>query len=109
MTQQSTPLRPGDQLASTSCATRVVVVKAPAGDSVVLTCGGAPMVPAATAEKIAGDGGAPATLLGPEVHEMSFVAGGRNPASRNGRLLLRSPADVVTRHGIGRYALCPPE
>ena len=25
MTQQSTPLRPGDQLASTSCATRVVV------------------------------------------------------------------------------------
>ncbi len=63
MTQQSTPLRPGDQLASTSCATRVVVVKAPASD-VVVACGGAPMVPAATAAKIAGDGGSPATLLG---------------------------------------------
>lgn len=64
MTTQSTPLRPGDQLASTTCATRVVVVRAPGDTDVVIACGGAPMVPAATAEKITGDGGTPATVLG---------------------------------------------
>jgi hypothetical protein len=36
-------LRAGEQLASTVCATRVVVVRAPDGD-VELTCGGADMV-----------------------------------------------------------------
>lgn len=64
MTNPSTQLHPGDQLASTTSATRVVVVKAPAGSDVVIACGGAPMVPAATAEKISGDGGTPTTLLG---------------------------------------------
>ncbi|MBA4024538.1 MAG: hypothetical protein C0482_19475 [Gordonia sp.] len=64
MTSPSTPLRPGDQLASTTCATRVVVVKAPVEQDVVIACGGAPMVPAATAEKITGQGGTPTTLLG---------------------------------------------
>ncbi|PYE16363.1 hypothetical protein DFR67_108114 [Williamsia limnetica] len=64
MTNPSTPLRPGDQLASTTCATRVVVVKVPADNDVSIACGGAPMIPAATAEKIAGDGGTPTTLLG---------------------------------------------
>ncbi|MEU5880587.1 hypothetical protein [Spirillospora sp. NPDC047279] len=43
-----TQLRPGDQLASTVCTTRVVVVRAPAGSGAVLTCGEAPMVPAST-------------------------------------------------------------
>ena len=46
MTAAETALRPGDQLASTTCTTRVVVVRAPAGPRPVLTCGGAPMVPA---------------------------------------------------------------
>ncbi|GAB2824726.1 hypothetical protein GCM10022221_23410 [Actinocorallia aurea] len=41
--------RNGEQLASTVCATRVVVVRAPAGASGVLACGGSPMVPAASA------------------------------------------------------------
>ena len=63
MTTQNTQLRPGDQLASTTCATRVVVVRAPSDGSQVIACGGAPMVPAATAEKIAASG-APVTLLG---------------------------------------------
>ncbi|MQY31328.1 hypothetical protein [Nocardia aurantia] len=39
-------LRPGEQLASTVCTTRVVVVRAP-GAEVEISCGGAPMEPAA--------------------------------------------------------------
>ncbi|HEY5855273.1 MAG TPA: hypothetical protein VIW24_14760 [Aldersonia sp.] len=41
-----TALRPGAQLASTSCGTRVVVVRAPADHLPTITCGGTPMVPA---------------------------------------------------------------
>lgn len=43
----STPLRAGEQLASAECTVRVVVVRAPAAGDLVLTCGAAPMVPAA--------------------------------------------------------------
>ena len=39
-------LRPGEQLASTACTTRVIVVRAPAGGGPEIACGGAPMVPA---------------------------------------------------------------
>ena len=38
-------LRPGDQLASTVCTTRVAVIRAPADRLPVITCGGSPMVP----------------------------------------------------------------
>lgn len=41
-------LKPGTQLASTACATQVVVVKPPEGE-VEITCGGHAMVPAAEA------------------------------------------------------------
>lgn len=41
-----TALRPGDQLASTVCTARVVVVRAPAADQPEVSCGGRPMVPA---------------------------------------------------------------
>ena len=57
-------LRPGDQLAGTVCTTRVVVVRAPADHRPALTCGGAPMVPAATAPPGPATGAAPVTLLG---------------------------------------------
>jgi hypothetical protein len=43
----STPalgLRPGDQLASTVCTTRVVVIRVPAGEQLTIECGGSPMV-----------------------------------------------------------------
>jgi hypothetical protein len=40
-------LRPGVQLASTACSTRVVVVRAPADGSPEITCGNSPMVVAA--------------------------------------------------------------
>ncbi|WP_019925229.1 hypothetical protein [Nocardia sp. BMG111209] len=58
-------LRPGSQLASAVCGTRVVVVRAPAA-SVMIACGGAPMVPAAgAAASGAPKDGAPArTLVG---------------------------------------------
>ncbi|MGC7101476.1 hypothetical protein ACPZ19_42955 [Amycolatopsis lurida] len=60
-------LRPGDQLASTVCTTRVVVVRAPAGGTQEVCCGGSPMVPAASAAARAPAGGGEAgaaTLLG---------------------------------------------
>lgn len=57
-------LRPGEQLASTVCATRVVVVRVPATRALELTCGGAPMVPANAAPKPAFDERAEATLIG---------------------------------------------
>jgi len=60
----TTSLRTGEQFASTVCETRVIVVRAPAGDIAQLTCGGAPMVPLAQAPaaKPAADGAA--TLIG---------------------------------------------
>jgi hypothetical protein len=57
--------RPGDQLASTACGTRVVVVRASPGSHPVLTCGGAPMVPAPPGRPgPSGDGGGTGTLIG---------------------------------------------
>jgi hypothetical protein len=59
-------MRPGSQLASTVCGTRVIVVRAPAGEAPQIACAGSPMVPADGAGKptspaaAAGD----ATLLG---------------------------------------------
>ncbi|MCI3274336.1 hypothetical protein [Streptomyces cylindrosporus] len=64
MTSPAPTPRPGDQLASTVCTTRVVVVRAPAGRQPALTCGGAPMVPAATAPPAPATGADPVTLLG---------------------------------------------
>ncbi|HWC84757.1 MAG TPA: hypothetical protein VG756_32765 [Pseudonocardiaceae bacterium] len=55
-------LRPGDQLASTACAARVVVVRA--RGSVELCCGGSPMVPAAGVESAAENSAEPVTLIG---------------------------------------------
>jgi hypothetical protein len=58
-------LRPGDQLAGTACGTRVIVVRAPAGTTPEIACGGSPMV-AAPAEKPSplAAGAEPATLIG---------------------------------------------
>ena len=47
MTTSGQALRPGEQLASTAGTTRVVVVRAPAGERPLVACGGEPMVPAA--------------------------------------------------------------
>ena len=45
-------LRPGEQLASTACTTRVVVVRAPAQHRPVISCGGSPMIPAPAARPV---------------------------------------------------------
>ena len=53
--------RPGDQLASTVCATRVVVVRAQGTPEIA--CGGRPMVPVTAAKPVAANGEA-VTLIG---------------------------------------------
>ncbi|WP_327116750.1 hypothetical protein OHB12_05535 [Nocardia sp. NBC_01730] len=59
----TSPVHPGDQLASTVCGTRVVVIRVPAEGAPVIACGGSPMVSAATAQPVAADGTA-VTLIG---------------------------------------------
>lgn len=60
----TTRIRPGEQLASAVSATRVVVVKASGDGMPEIACGGAPMVPAASAPPAKPDAGEPVTLLG---------------------------------------------
>jgi hypothetical protein len=45
MTTPVSALRPGDQLASTVCTTRVVVIRAPRERRPLVACDGSPMVP----------------------------------------------------------------
>lgn len=56
--------RPGDQLASVTSATRVIVIRAPQDGGDPIECGGSPMVPAQGAPAPPPGGEAPATLLG---------------------------------------------
>ncbi|MGI5330231.1 hypothetical protein [Actinomadura nitritigenes] len=60
--------RTGDQLASTVCGTRVIVVRAPAEGAPEIACGGSPMVPASSqgdaAAPAQSGGGEAATLIG---------------------------------------------
>jgi hypothetical protein len=56
--------RPGDQLASTACTAKVVVIRVPAGSSPVIACGGEPMVPALGASSAASGGADAVTLIG---------------------------------------------
>jgi hypothetical protein len=60
----SPELRPGDQLASTVCTAKVVVIRVPAERRPLITCGGRPMVPAPSAPQPAGGQADPETLIG---------------------------------------------
>jgi hypothetical protein len=60
----STDLRPGDQLASTVCTAKVIVIRVPAEGRPLIACGGSPMVPALSAPQPAGVQADPATLIG---------------------------------------------
>jgi hypothetical protein len=69
MTTPAPALRPGEQLASAVCTTRVAIIRAPAGHRPLIACGGSPMVtatpgrrPSAAAGTWADDGAA--TLIG---------------------------------------------
>ncbi|MFD3926966.1 hypothetical protein [Streptomyces sp. NPDC058614] len=64
MTSPTAALRPGDQLASTVCSTRVVVVRASADRQSAVTCGGEAMVPAGAAAPARPADTEPVTLLG---------------------------------------------
>jgi hypothetical protein len=60
----SPDLRPGDQLASTVCTAKVIVIRVPAERRPLITCGGRPMVLAPSAPPAAGAQADPATLIG---------------------------------------------
>jgi hypothetical protein len=70
MTSPAPALRPGEQLASTVCTTRVAVIRVPARGRPLIACGGEPMVPAGSMRRpVSGngpnaDGDAAATLIG---------------------------------------------
>ncbi|WP_329539071.1 hypothetical protein [Streptomyces sp. NBC_01358] len=56
--------RPGDQLASTTSSTRVIVIRAPEEEVGTIACGGATMVPAQSVPAQPASGGAPGALIG---------------------------------------------
>ncbi|WP_416980123.1 hypothetical protein [Streptomyces sp. T028] len=56
--------RPGDQLASPTGTTRVIVIRAPADAAGPIECGGTPMVPAGQAPAAPPAGETPGTLIG---------------------------------------------
>ncbi|MEV5529992.1 hypothetical protein [Streptomyces prunicolor] len=66
MTPPAPTLRPGDQLASTVCGTRVVVIRAPAAaePQPQLTCGGSPLIRAAGATPAKPGPAGTTTLIG---------------------------------------------
>lgn len=64
MTTPALSPRMGDQLASTACTTRVVVVRAPGDRSPLIECGGSPMVTGAPTAKPAPPAPGAATLIG---------------------------------------------
>ncbi|WP_019070012.1 hypothetical protein [Streptomyces hokutonensis] len=64
MTPPAPTPRPGDQLASTVCGTRVVVIRAPADVQPQLACGGRPLVPAAEAPPAKPGPAGTTTLIG---------------------------------------------
>ncbi|MEV7886698.1 hypothetical protein ACWD3I_19060 [Streptomyces sp. NPDC002817] len=64
MTSPAPTLRPGDQLAGAQSTTKVVVVRAPADRRPEITCGGTPMIPAATAPPAPATNAEPDILLG---------------------------------------------
>jgi hypothetical protein len=63
MTSPASALRPGDQLASTVCTTRVVVVRAPREHRPLIACDGSPIVPGPVASQSSAAADA-ATLIG---------------------------------------------
>jgi hypothetical protein len=81
-------LRPGEQLASTVCATRVVVVRTQGAPEIA--CGGSPMVPAAAAKPASGNGAEAVTLIGKryvdanETVELLCIASGSGALSCDG-------------------------
>jgi hypothetical protein len=64
MTTPALSLRPGDQLASTVCTTKVVVIRVPADQQPLIECGGSLMVPGTPGGRPSAGGPDAATLIG---------------------------------------------
>jgi hypothetical protein len=64
MTSPASALRPGDQLASTVCTTRVVVIRAPRDRRPLIACAGSLMVPGPVAPPPSAADADAATLIG---------------------------------------------
>jgi hypothetical protein len=90
MTSPAPALRPGDQLASTVCATRVVVIRAPAERRPVIACGGSPMVSGTPGQRSPAAEATGATLIGkryvdaPETIELLCTSSGAGVLSCDG-------------------------
>jgi hypothetical protein len=98
MTSPGPALRPGDQLASTVCSTRVAVIRAPAGRRPLIACGGSPMVPAASGQRPASGEAGATTLIGKryvdatETVEVLCTASGAGELSCDGAPMTRKAA-----------------
>ena len=64
MTSPASALRPGDQLASTACTTREVVIRAPQERRPLIVCAGSPMVPGPVAPQSSAADADTATFIG---------------------------------------------
>ena len=64
MTAPVLNLRPGDQLASSACTARVVVIRVPSGQRPVIECGGLPMIAGTPGAKPSPASPAAVTLIG---------------------------------------------
>lgn len=96
------PIRTGDQLASTVCSTRVVVIRAPAGGyPPEVACGGRPMVPAASAPPAPPSASGAVTLIGKRyvnadaTLELLCTASGSGELSCDGVLMVRKAAKAL--------------
>jgi hypothetical protein len=103
MASPAPTLRPGDQLVSTACATRVIVIKAPAQGRPLITCAGNPMVspsPSAPAPGAATEAGA-GTVIGKryvdagDTVELLCIASGAGELSCDGVPMTRKAAKAL--------------
>ncbi|WNM31919.1 hypothetical protein RKE30_16625 [Streptomyces sp. Li-HN-5-11] len=90
--------RPGDQLASATSSTRVIVIRAPQDLTGPIECGGSPMVPAAQAPAPAPSGETPGNLIGKryvdaaDTLELLCTASGTGQLTYSGEpLLIKAP------------------
>ncbi|MFF0224053.1 hypothetical protein [Streptomyces sp. NPDC004629] len=90
--------RPGDQLASATDTTRVIVIRAPQQAAGPIECGGRPMVPATQAPAPAPAGDPPGTLIGKryvdaaDTIELLCTASGSGPLAYAGEpLTIKAP------------------
>lgn len=90
--------RPGDQLASATSSTRVIVIRAPRDAVGTVECGGSPMVPATEVPAPLPSDEAPGALIGKryvdaaDTLELLCTASGAGPLTYGGKpLTIKAP------------------